>query len=670
MRRTAAVFAFVLCLPAYALDNPGPDTARQAAISYLDGLAEKALASRSSAVAALSSKADAEKRQSEVRGKILKLIGGLPGRTAPLNAKVTAVHAADGFKFETVMFESLPGYRVTANLFVPEGKGPFPALIISPGHSPAGKEGDYRFAANFARAGFVVLAYDIVGEGERWQHYDPELNASKLERPTAEHSLAAYQSLLVGQPVVRFFINDAMRGIDYLASRPEVDAQRIGAYGCSGGGAVTAYVAALDSRVKAAASACFVTTMHHLLTTIGPQEGEQSTPGFTAAGLDLVDWVELAAPRPYAIVSTTEDMFPFAGARLAHDEALRFWKLLGAEDKLVWITGPGRHGALAPIAPDIIAFFAKNLGARGKPAFAALRPSDPADVRVTPTGQLSNSIGSQTIQTLVSAEAQKIVPAKRNTKLLAEAIRAVTGAKARQAVPVVQVVKTETGNGYTLQTLHFAPADGLAFDAVLARPQGGARGRLLYLDRAPATAVKLEAFAKAGWLTLAVVPAGGGGEEIKAGLLGDYALFALRAMLVDRTITGLRLDQAESAALWLLREKTARSGVAVYGVGALGPVALQAAVLDKHFDFVVLENAQAAYRFSADQPVSRNLPEIALPGVLAKYDLPDLMAVPQRVLVVNPVDQVGRPLGRSAFESLIGQAANVTWLPYVPDDLN
>jgi cephalosporin-C deacetylase-like acetyl esterase len=669
MRRAAAAFAILLCSPACALDNPEPDAARQTATVYLDGLAERALASRSIAVAALASKADADKRQAEVRSKILKLIGGLPDRSAPLNAKVTAVHAGDGFKFETVMFESLPGYRVTADLFVPEGKGPFPAVIVSPGHSPSGKLGDYRFAANFARAGFVVLAYDIVGEGERWQHYDPDLNASRLERPTAEHSLAAYQSLLIGQPVVRYFINDAMRGIDYLASRPEVDPQRIGAYGCSGGGAVTAYLAALDPRVKAAASACFVTTMHQLLTSVGPQEGEQSIPGFTSAGLDLADWVELAAPRPYAIVSTTEDMFPFAGAKIVYSEAKRFWKLYGAEDNLAWITGPGRHGALAPIAADIIGFFAKNLNAAGKPAFADLRPADPADVRVTPSGQLSTSAGSKTIQSLVAAEARTLVPEKSTAKHLADAVRAVTAAQSKQSVPVVQTVKTEKRSGYSLQTLRFTPANGPAYDAVLARPDGVVKGRLLYLDRAPVPAVKLERLVKSGWLTLAIIPVGGAGEEIKANVLGDYTLFALRAMLVNRTITGLRIDQAEGAAQWLLRERAERSNVALYGVGSSGPVALQAAALDKRFDFVVVENALAAFRLAVDQPITRNLPEIALPGVLTEYDLPDLMTVPRRVLVINPVDPVGRTIERAAFEKLVAKASNITWLAYAPDDL-
>ena len=390
------IFAMlVLCvLPAAAAMAEPPAPERQALVSYLDGLAEPLLANRAAAVKALHTRAAVEHHQAEVRRKILALLGGLPDRSGPLNARITGQYDVGGMRIEKVVFDSLPGDHVTGDVFIPAGKGPFPAIIVAPGHGPTGKAGNFQTAFNFARAGFVVLSYDVIGAGERLEHYDPDLGASRLNPPVWEHSLAAYQSMLVGQPVARYFINDAMRGVDYLQSRSDVDRSRIGAFGCSGGGTVTAYVAALDPRIKATATACFVTTMHHLLTTIGPQEAEQSTPGFTAAGLDLGDWVELAAPRAYAIVSTTEDMFPFAGAREVHDEAAHLWQLYGAPGKLQWITGPGRHGNLGPIMPQIIRFFVDNLsGAAGNPAPVAQRPARPEDLLVTPTGQLSTSFG-------------------------------------------------------------------------------------------------------------------------------------------------------------------------------------------------------------------------------------------------------------------------------------
>jgi dienelactone hydrolase len=689
MRWQVAVLIAALVVPAAMAGN---ETSPQGLVSYLDAMAESQLAARTPTIKALASRAAAEQRQAEVRAKVLMLLGGLPDRSAPLNAMITGSHQNGPFRVETVVFDSLPGYRVTADVFVPAGQGPFPAVIVSPGHSPAGKASDYGIAANFARAGFLVLAYDIVGEGERVEHYDRDLNASRLERPTGEHSLAAYQAMLVGQPVARFFINDAMRGIDYLASRADVDRTRIGAFGCSGGGAVTAYLAALDPRVKAAASACFVTTMHHLLTTIGPQEGEQSTPGFTAAGLDLVDWVELAAPKPYAIVSTTEDMFPFAGARQAHDEAAHFWGLFGASDKLQWITGPGRHGNLGPVESDIIAFFAAHLkGDTAKPTLVASAPDRPEDILVTPSGQLVTSFGTRTIQSLANQRANEAAAAPAvatNNKQLAalhlrlvKDIRAVTHAVVvpDAAAPAAQTIKTETRNGYRVATMHFMPAHGMAFDATLATPDGAVKGRMLYLDRMPAAAARIDGLVRVGWQVLAPAIAVGRSEDGKAAVLGDFTLLALRAMLVDRTVTGLRIDQAMAAANWL--QANSKAGpLAIYGVGALGPVALHTAVLDARFSAIVTESMLASYRMAVEAPITRNLPEIALPGVLLHYDLPDLVSAvaPHRVVMIDPLDASGRSLRQAAFEAVmarvlqndkaLGTADRVRWQPYPPAD--
>jgi dienelactone hydrolase len=110
--------------------------------------------------------------------------------------------------------------------------------VLTPGHAPSGKIGEYGFGANLARNGIMALAYDPIGEGERLQYFDPELGASKVGGPTGEHSHASFQTLLLGEHVSRYFIWDAMRGIDYLTSRRDVDAGRIGAFGCSGGGTI------------------------------------------------------------------------------------------------------------------------------------------------------------------------------------------------------------------------------------------------------------------------------------------------------------------------------------------------------------------------------------------------------------------------------------------------
>ena len=306
---------------------------REQLIQYLDNLAGTQLQQRQQAVSQIHNRAEADRRKAMVRQKILQLIGGLPERSGPVAVKQFGSLAGDGFRVEKVAYESLPGFWVTANVYLPaEGTGPFPAIVVAPGHGAAGKVEDWSWGGNFARNGITVLAYDPLGQGERLQYFDAEKKASMIGSPTGEHGEANIPPLLIGDDLVRYMVNDAMRGVDYLVGRKDIDSNRIGAFGCSGGGTATAYFAALDPRVKVAATACFITAFQELLASAtGNQDAEQTIPHFVEQGMDFADWVELFAPKPYAIVSTTEDMFPYEGAKKSYEEAKRFYSVYGAD---------------------------------------------------------------------------------------------------------------------------------------------------------------------------------------------------------------------------------------------------------------------------------------------------------------------------------------------------
>jgi cephalosporin-C deacetylase-like acetyl esterase len=659
---TAVALVLLTAWPA-ASQTGQATTGRDELTAYIDGLARQNLKARAARVAGLSTQGEAEARKVQTKATMLKLIGGLPQTRAPLAAKTWGVVQEDGFKVEKITYDSLPGYHVTANLYVPtgQGTGPFPAVIVAPGHGVDGKIGNRGFAVNLARAGIITLSYDIVAQGERLQHFDPELGASKVGRPTGEHSLAAWQTAPTGDHVSRYFIWDAIRGLDYLAARPDVDAQRLGAFGCSGGGTMTAFLSALDERVKATATACYVTDFDHLLSTVGPQDGEQTIPGFVAAGLDLADLVEMAAPRPYAVVSTTEDMFPFAGAKKAVDEIKGVYKLYGAEDRLSWIHGPGGHGALAPISSDIVAFFTRWLkNEPDKRSFVAPPRLSPDQLLVTPTGQLSTSIGGETLQSLNAARAKQ-VSAKRpvvssaadlvalRAKLKAD-IRAVTFAGVEPGGAPPEAEEGPTG------ALRLKVADGQKVDAILTKPEGGGRKPAVLLLTNQPQAVKAEAarLAKAGHLVLILVARGAGGtEEIKATVLGDWNLLASRALLVNKTPLGLRLDDAVRAMDWLAaRPDVDAKAISVYGLGPLGPVALHLGAVDDRVAAVYADSSLTAYHMAVDQPIQRELPEVLPPGVLRRYELADLAlaAFPRPVTFVNPLDAVGAPLKQAQFD--------------------
>jgi cephalosporin-C deacetylase-like acetyl esterase len=674
--RAATVVALAL-LPSYGLAQKSE--ARQKLSTYLSNIGAVQYDERARAVAAIHTREEAGRRQAEVRKKILELIGGLPESHGPVKVKAYGNVAADGFRVEKIAYESLPNYYVTADVYVPTtGKGPFPAVVVTPGHGPNGKIGEANWGANFARNGVITLAIDTFGQGERLQHYDPELEASKVER-SGEHEHASLSALLIGEHVSRYFVKDGMRGIDYLIQRKDVDASHIGAFGCSGGGTATAYLGALDPRVSVTATACFITSLKELMPATGAQDGEQTIPNFLADGLDLADWVEIAAPRPYAIVATTEDMFPFAGAKATYAEAKRLYALYGVEDKLQFITGPGGHGNLGPISPQIMAFMLKYLkNETGQPVFAPYRPEHPDDLTVTPTGQIATSIaGSVTVEAINRKEAAgRIVaskPAASKDALAALQERVRTAARSVAAItaqpgpaPEVSVQNKEQRDGYRVETLSMHSEPGMDVAAIqVTTDRPGPKPAVLMLEEMPKERVLMtpdvQRLAKSGHVILIVQSRGtpDASAANQTSILGSNTAIALQAMLVGKSFVGMRADDVIRAVNWLSAQADVeKSSITVCGRGAEGMATLHAAALDPRITRVIAENTLVSYRLALEAPLHRNLSDIILPGVLLKYDTADLLEAisPRRVVLDSPADAMGVPARDEAVHKELAAA--------------
>jgi cephalosporin-C deacetylase-like acetyl esterase len=631
-----------------------PVEPRQQLIDYLDGIARTQLEARQQAVARIQTRGDAERRREMVRRKIVDLIGGLPESGGPVAVKPFGAVPGDGFRVEKLAFESLPGFWVTANVYVPTGSnGPFPAMVLTPGHEASGKTGQYSFGVNFARMGMVALAFDPVGQGERLQYFDAEKKASIVGGATAEHGEANVPALLIGDDLLRYMVHDGMRAIDYLSSRADVDRARIGALGCSGGGTATAVLAALDDRVQAAGTACYITSFQELLpSATGVQEAEQSIPHFIEQGLDFADWVEAAAPRPYAIVSTTADMFPFEGARQSYQEARRIYGLYVAEDRLQWITGPGGHGNLGPISPAILGFFAKYLkGDTAERQMAPARPASADDLRCTPTGQVATSLGGETVWSMNRKRAS--IPHVEDGAHLRADIRTLAGISWQPNSKKATVPESTVAlrDGLRIETTSLRSATRAELGVKVVRlDRGGRMPAVLWMDsQAAAQNPDIERLARSGHVVtmLESQPWPQGTESLKSPYLGSFNLLSLRAFLVGKTLVGIRTDDALLAVDWLCtRADVDASNLAVYGNGALGMVALHAAVLDSRIGRVVVENSLSSYRSIVEVPLHRNVSEVVIPGVLRKYDVADLLLAlaPGAVIVVNPVDGAGVPV--------------------------
>ena len=145
--------------------------------SYLTGIAEQQWKARAERLATLKKPSDVMDRRQFIREEFLRAIGGLPGTAAPLNPRITGVLERTGYRIEKLIYESLPGNFVTANLYVPTTHaGPFPAVLGAAGHAmQEGKAAPVYQSAfvSLALRGYVVLAYDPPGQGERFEHHDP-----------------------------------------------------------------------------------------------------------------------------------------------------------------------------------------------------------------------------------------------------------------------------------------------------------------------------------------------------------------------------------------------------------------------------------------------------------------------------------------------------------------
>ncbi len=281
-------------------------------------------------------------RQRAVRAALVKSLGGFPERT-PLNPRVTGRVERDGYAVEKVLFESRPGFHVTAHLFLPDPAkfpGKRPGVAVPCGHSLNGKAAVayQRGCVKAARRGMVALVFDPIDQGERHQS---RRNAALWG--CGAHNNVGVRAELLGGSAASFRIWDGMRALDYLASRPEVDAARLGVMGHSGGGTMTSYLMCLDDRVRCAAPSGYLSTQRAVCRECGPQDAEQFPFGSLAFGFNHLAHVVLRAPSPVLHCSSHGDFFPFTGVLDTADAARRVYATLGASEAYALSDVPGPH---------------------------------------------------------------------------------------------------------------------------------------------------------------------------------------------------------------------------------------------------------------------------------------------------------------------------------------
>lgn len=428
---------------------------------YLRGLAHAALERRRAVSETVDTEEELRAYQEKLREFFIDQLGGFPERT-PLNARVVGKTTYDGFRIEKVVFESLPKFYVTGVLYLPPGEGRFPAVLVPCGHSANGKasEAYQRACILLAKNGIAAFCYDPIGQGERYQILDG--TGKPKYGSTVEHTLVGVGSILLGLNTATYRVWDGIRSIDYLASRPDIDPDRIGCAGNSGGGTLTSYLMALDDRIQAAAPSCYITSFDRLIDTIGAQDAEQNIFGQIAFGLDHADYILMRAPKPTLICAATRDFFDIEGTRATYGEVKRVYKALGHGDRIALVEADAEHGYSKPLREATVAWMRRwLLGLEGEVVEEDVPILSAAELQCTPKGQVLLMEGAKSVLDL-NIEADLQLTSDRRVfwndtpkPQALERVRQITGIRRYDDVPMPEYERLGTieEDGFRIEKL-------------------------------------------------------------------------------------------------------------------------------------------------------------------------------------------------------------------------
>jgi dienelactone hydrolase len=292
--------------------------------------------------------------QQRARQRLIERLGGFPAVRSPLNAEVLEVVDFGTHTREKIVLDTRANLSAIAYVLVPKGRtGKMPGVVCFSGHGRGvsdilgmaddgtmqsrGRPYAKEYALQCVEHGYVTIALEQLALGTRRD------DAAKAVGP-AENSCrpAACAAVLMGQTMTGWRVWDAMRAIDYLSTRPEVDAQRIATMGASGGGTTSLFTAAVDTRVKVGVVSAYFNTFRDSIVSISHCP-DNYVPGLLA-DMEMYDLAGLVAPRRLAVESGRADkIFPIAGSQRAAEHARVIYQAFGVPDRFSYTIHEGAH---------------------------------------------------------------------------------------------------------------------------------------------------------------------------------------------------------------------------------------------------------------------------------------------------------------------------------------
>lgn len=562
--------------------------------------------------------------QQKRREYLASVFGPLPSR-GPLNAQITHRLPRDGYSIENVLFESLPGFYVTANFYRPAGEGPFPAVLLPCGHSVNGKAyASYQKASILlAQHGFVVLCFDPLGQGERRQLIGDQPHA--LGRPRSEHNPIGVAPILLGRSLAAMMVWDGMRGIDYLCSRSEVDANRIGCTGISGGGNLTSYLMAFDERIVAAAPGCFMTTHRRKNESPGPGDAEQNLHAQIRDGFDHPDFILTRAPKPTLILAATHDYVPIEGTWESFRQAKRVYTVFGHPERVALLETNDKHGFSKRMREGVVRFMLRWLQGRHMEVFEDDDVPILSDeqLQVTPHGQVLWLANARSVFDLYTETERDL--ATQRPPLTAKVVRDSTGIRplAQLPAPKVENVPAEHDNQAAIPSkLIIRPEPGIVLPAL--HWADGERHPILI---APGDGMNSVVEQAQEWNTkghpVLIVEVRDTGETSTRNWRFPGADSFIGHMLGRSWVT-MRTEDLLISARWLAEGSTSKH-VSIHATGEIAPAAWHAGYLEPDLitDVQTTDGLSSWRELMTSRDAYDHIHQ-AVYGALRSYDLPDL----------------------------------------------
>ena len=587
----------------------------------------------------------------------------------PVRARLVSQLEFEDVRVENIVFESFPGWEVNGTVYLPKKRGVYPGVVCPTGHGSKTGTDYQRPARVFARNGYITISFDAPGFGEL-----ANLN---------DHFRSGVVSYLTGFWSQTHFVLDAVRCVDYLLSRSDVDAKAgISMTGVSGGGMTSIFAALLDKRVAFVAPVCCLADHESLhLNGLYTSCPEVFGRGYIAAGLDYVDYLAALAPTPCLIVGGKDDeVFNYRSTERLFGELRRVYNAAGRPDQCgLFIDENSGHAYTVEMASEVVRWMnwhIKKSNVSPLPLKAEDLPLFPHDKLLCHPKCTANMFTINRDEAVrLKAERQK---RRTDAKAIREAARVVLGLPVEMKLVESRAVsKPRTSWNVLVEELEFRPSDETRLPSLMFTHVAGKNSQqpgVLWIDEEGRwAALRHNAFLcqllniydrdltqnQPHILSMDVSGLGRLSPEPTAYDLAPWndieQILTYLSIANGKPVMGLRVRDALCGLAYLRqRPEVDASRIIVGGRGVGAIVAIHAALLDGHVQRVVCLEMLSHYGALTEQFPFMWRQSVIIPDILKYYDLPDVADAlsPCKVFIINPLDAQKKPLNQEAGAAL------------------